>query len=160
MLLKTLMFEWLPVARRWWTYYGDDQPLMVYRLPMHWIFINTCAITFAAVLVFVLRRFAFDNDERYSVLFVFIYPMGLVGSYLTVNAPVGTLLNSTDNVAIVSVGAIATIFLCLFMVEMCGRIVVGTTQANSLSFLRFRKDLQPAADSAATSDAEEPSSVS
>jgi hypothetical protein len=135
-ILKTFVFEWLPIARRWWVYYGDDQPLMLYRLPLHWIFINTAAITLGAVVVYLLKRFAFGNDDRYSPIYAFVYPMGLIGSYFTMNAPVGTLLNATDNLALVTLGALATIFLCLFTVEMCGRVIVGSTQTDSLSFLR------------------------
>jgi hypothetical protein len=144
-LLKTFVFEWLPITRRWWMYYGDDQPLMLYRLPMHWIFINTCAITLGAVMVYVLKRFAFDNDDRYSPVFAFVYPMSLVASYFTMNAPVGTLLNATDNLTLVTLGAVATILLCVFTLEMCGRVVVGSTQADSLSFLRPSAAEQPVA---------------
>ena len=143
LLVKAFFFELLPIARRWWVYYGEDQPLMVYRLPMHWIFINTCAISFAAVLVFVVKRFAFGDDERYSPLLTLIYPMGLVASYFATNAPVGTLLNGSDNLALVTVGALATITLCVFTMEMCGRVVVGTTLAGSLSFLRFGMAREP-----------------
>ena len=134
-VLKAFAFELFPIARHWWVYYGNDQPLMLYRLPMHWIFINATAITVGAALVFMLKVFVFKNDDRYSPVFAFVYPMGLIASYFTMNAPVGTMLNGTDSLVLVTLGALATIFLCVFTMEMCGRVVVGSTQADSISIL-------------------------
>lgn len=136
LLVKAFLFELIPIWRYWWQYYGEDQPLMFWRLPMHWLFINTAALLFACTVVFFLQQFGFKNDDRYSPVYALVYPMALFGSYFMTNLPVGFALNSTqDNLLYTNVAALITIGLCMLKLELCGRAVVTYTNTGEFSLL-------------------------
>jgi hypothetical protein len=136
LLVKAFLFELIPIWRYWWQYYGEDQPLMFWRLPMHWLFINTASLLFACTVVFFLQRFGFNDDDRYSPVYALVYPMALFGSYFMTNLPVGFALNSTqDNLLLTNAGALITIGLCMLKLELCGRAVVTYTNTGQFSLL-------------------------
>lgn len=144
-LLKAFIFELVPIWRYWWQYYGDDQPMMIYRLPLHWVFINTSSIVLGAVVVYLLQKYAFNNDDRYSPVYAFVYPMALISSYFATNTPVGVTLNMTDdNLLLTTFGGLLTIFLCVAILELCGRAVVGSTRSGVTALPLFLSRSWPA----------------
>jgi hypothetical protein len=63
-------FEPVPVSVfRWWNYYGDNQPLQFFGIPIWWFFVNAMVIVGLAMLFAVLRKHVLTADWQ-SVAFV------------------------------------------------------------------------------------------
>jgi hypothetical protein len=63
------VFEPIPVALDWWTYYGDNQPLKVLGIPMWWWFANAAAVVGTAAVFAALRKHVFTADWQ-SIFFI------------------------------------------------------------------------------------------
>ena len=125
------VFELYPVHARWWFYYGDGQPLAILGLPLYWSFCAVMAVMCTSAASFlIVKHFV---GERRSWVTIFTLPLGVVGFHMAVVFPVHTTISSTTNLAVTTIGALATIALALSMLALMGQIVIRVQAATKSS---------------------------
>lgn len=119
-----LVFEPLPILNGWWTYYGANQPVKFFGLPIWWAFANTAGwlVTGAVIHLLISRRVL----SGAGTLAVFpLLPVVFMGAHTMLAFPVYVALNSTDSLLVVNLVQLGTIALSLAAVWICGRLVGG-----------------------------------
>jgi hypothetical protein len=104
-------FEFVPISRGWWMYYGDNQAMRVLGFPMWWWVLNSyCLFVIAAGLHQVRRRLL---TNRSSWLIIPMVPMALFAVHGAAAIPIFTALNSTTNTTITTLATLASMVLAL-----------------------------------------------
>jgi hypothetical protein len=117
-----LAFEPLPIRNGWWTYYGPNQPLKFFGLPIWWAFANTGGWLVAGAIMHVLisRRVL----AGVGTLAIFpLMPVIFMGSHTMMAFPIYVALNSSDSTLVTNAVQLATIALSLAAVWASGRLV-------------------------------------
>jgi hypothetical protein len=107
-------FEPIPVgAMKWWFYYGDNQPLRFFGIPIWWFFVNALAVVGVAVIFAVVRKHVLTADWQ-SLAFVpaalFVCGGLHISAGIPVYAAIGSGLSSafTIPLSLVSCGLAVT----------------------------------------------------
>lgn len=116
-------FEFVPISRGWWMYYGDHQALRVLGFPMWWWVANGYCLFGIATLLHHLRRKVLTGGR--AVLLIPIYPMALFALHGAVAIPVFTALNSTDSTVVNTLAALLTMALAVTNMWLISRFAVG-----------------------------------
>jgi hypothetical protein len=116
-------FEFVPIHRGWWQYYGDNQALRVLGFPMWWWVLNSFCLFVIATLFHHLR--ARLLTRRTSVLLIPMVPLALFAVHGAAAIPIFTALNSTDNRVITTLASLASMLLALIGMWLAGKAAVG-----------------------------------
>jgi hypothetical protein len=119
-----LVFEPLPILNRWWVYYGGNQPLKFFGLPIWWAFANTAAwLMVGALLHTLLRRGFLDGPRALAILP--LLAVTYIGAHTTLAFPIYLALNSSDSRVVTNLGQLATIAVSLAAIWTCGRLLTA-----------------------------------
>jgi hypothetical protein len=117
-----LVFEPLPILNGWWTYYGPNQPLKFFGLPLWWAFANTAAwLVVGAIFHTLLSRRLLTGAGTLAILP--LLPVVYMGAHTMLAFPLYVALNSSDSVLVTNLAQLVTIGLSVAAVWMCGRLV-------------------------------------
>jgi hypothetical protein len=120
------LFEWTPLHRRWFTYYGSAQPLQFGGFPpAWWWFVDALSVFGVAVMIVLLRRHGVLTD-RTAVLVVPLIPVTLFAVHGSAAMPAFAAMSSTTNIAVTTVCSLGSIGLALLSIHIY-QAVVGTT---------------------------------
>lgn len=117
-----LLFEPLPILNGWWTYYGPNQPLKFFGLPIWWGVANTAAWLVTGTILYVLlsRRLLAGIG---TLAVIPLLPLIYMGSHTMMAFPIYVALNSSDSVVVTNLAQLATIAAAIAAVWACGRLV-------------------------------------
>lgn len=117
-----LLFEPLPILDGWWTYYGPNQPLKFFGLPIWWGVANTAAwLVTGTILHVLLSRRLLSGPGTLAI--VPLLPLIYMGSHTMMAFPVYVALNSTDSLVVTNLAQLVTIVAAVAAVWVCGRSV-------------------------------------
>ena len=116
-------FEFLPLQRGWWNYYGAHQPLEILRFPMWWWVVNSQAIFGLAVLLHHLRRRVFTSNLT-APLVIPTMPLLLLFVHGGPAIPVFLAVGSTIDQRTINLAGLASMALGLGGMWVYGRLAV------------------------------------
>jgi hypothetical protein len=123
----TCLFELYPLHQRWWVYYGANQPLPIGGFPLYWAFVNSMTLmSMAALNHLLLKNFL---GAKHTWVLVFSIPVSLICVHMPVVFPAQSALNSTWSLVVTIPASLATIALSLALLQLLGRLVARTGQA-------------------------------
>jgi hypothetical protein len=115
-------FEWLPIHRGWWTYYGANQPLMPTGFPPAWWWFVDAQCIFGIATVLLLVRRSGILTERTGALLMPIVPMTLFAAHGSASIPAFTAISSSVSLTVTTAGALASIGLAVMNVWLLSRL--------------------------------------
>jgi hypothetical protein len=120
-------FEPIPVSVfGWWTYYGDNQPLKFFGIPIWWFFVNAMVIVGVAAVFAVLRRHVLTADWQ-TVVFV---PGGLFvcgALHHSAGIPAYTAIGSGWSIAVTVPLSLVSCGLAVLWTYLLARLVAAPT---------------------------------
>jgi hypothetical protein len=122
-------FEPIPVhVMDWYRYYGDNQPLQFFEIPIWWFFVNAMAVVGIAVIFALIRKHVLTADWQ-SVVFV---PGALLvcgGLHHSAGIPVYTAIGSGWSSAVTIPMSLLSCGLAVVWVYLLARLVAtGATE--------------------------------
>ena len=121
-IMAAACFEPLLIRTDMWTYYGGNQPVKFFGLPLWWCFVNAHAFFLTAALFHFLRTRILT--DRQSYVLAFLFPVVLPMTYGAA-LPIFTALNTTDNRLITNAAGVLTMGIAAMNVRLCGRLLAG-----------------------------------
>ncbi|HEX4247583.1 MAG TPA: hypothetical protein VH008_06930 [Pseudonocardia sp.] len=119
-----LAVEPIPIHLGWWVYYGPNQPLMFFGLPIWWGFANSAsALVAGAILQLLISRRILTGVATLAIFP--LLPAVFMGADTMMALPLYVALNSTDSALVANIAQLVTIALSLAAVCVCGRLLVG-----------------------------------
>lgn len=117
-----LVFEPLPILNGWWVYYGANQPLKFFGLPIWWGFANSAAwLVVGAVLHLLISRRILSGA---GLLAIFpLLPVIYMGAHTMMAFPLYVAINGSHSVVVTNLAQLVTIALSLTAIWVCGRLV-------------------------------------
>jgi hypothetical protein len=117
-----LLFEPLPILNGWWTYYGANQPLKFFGLPIWWAFANTAGWLVTGVIMHLLISRRVLAGAGMLAIFP-LMPVIFMGAHTTLAFPIYVALNSSASLVVTNLAQLFTIALSLAAIWICGRLV-------------------------------------
>ncbi|MCZ4586324.1 MULTISPECIES: hypothetical protein [Rhodococcus] len=122
-------FEPIPVhVMDWYRYYGENQPLKFFGIPIWWFFVNAMVIIGVAMIFAVVRKYVLTADWQ-SVVFI---PAGLLvcgGLHHSAGIPVYTAIGSEWTSAATIPLSLVTCGLAIAWVYLLARLVASPSTA-------------------------------
>ncbi len=119
-----------------WTYYGPNQPLMFFGLPLWWGFANTASwLVTASILDLLITRRVLT---RTGTLAVFpLLPLIFIGADTMMTLPAYLAVNSSHSLLVTNAAQLVTIAVAVWSVWACGKLHSpgGTAQAHTSAAL-------------------------
>jgi hypothetical protein len=126
-VLFAAAFEPVPVHFfKWYRYYGDNQPLQFFGIPIWWFFVNALAVVGVAVVFAALRKHVLTADWQ-SVFFI---PAGLLvcaGLHQSAGVPVYAAIGSGWSSAVTIPASLLSSAIAVVWVYLLARLVAVPT---------------------------------
>lgn len=110
--LAAFLFEPYAIHVGLWTYWGENQPLKVFGLPLWWAFVNPAALMCMSLTIYLIWRNVLGRTRSY--VFVILIPMGLFAFLGSMSAPSFLALGSFATQAATIMWSLLSIALAFF----------------------------------------------
>jgi len=118
-------FEPVPVSGfKWWTYYGDNQPLKFFGIPIWWFFVNALTIVGIAAIFAAVRKHVLTADWQ-SVVFIPASFLVCAGLHQSAGAPVYAAIGSGWSSAVTIPASLLSCGLAVVWVYLLARLVAS-----------------------------------
>jgi hypothetical protein len=122
-VLFAAAFEPIPVhVLKWYTYYGDNQPLKFFGVPSWWFFVNAMTVVGVAAIFAAVRRHVLTADWQ-TMIFI---PAGLLvcaGLHQSGGVPVYAAIGSGWSSAVTIPAALLSCGIAIVWVYLLARLV-------------------------------------
>jgi hypothetical protein len=126
-VLFAASFEPIPVSVfKWYTYYGDNQPLKFFGIPIWWFFVNAMVIVGIAAIFATLRKHVLTADWQ-SVVFIPASLLVCAGLHQSAGVPVYAAIGSGWSSAVTIPAALLSCGLAVVWVYLLARLVASPT---------------------------------
>ena len=116
-------FEPIPVdVVHWWTYYGDNQPLKFFGVPIWWFFVNAMVVVGMAMIFALVRKHVLTADWQ-SVVFIPATLLVCGGLHLSAGIPVYAAIGSGWSSAVTIPMALLSCGIAVVWVNLLARLV-------------------------------------
>jgi hypothetical protein len=115
-----------------WTYYGPNQPLMFFGLPLWWGFANTASwLVTGSILHLLITRRVLTGAGTLAVLP--LLPLIFIGADTMMTLPAYLAVNSSHSLLVTNAAQLVTIAVAVWAVWACGKLHLpdGTAQAHT-----------------------------
>jgi hypothetical protein len=116
-------FEPIPVHMfRWWTYYGENQPLKFFGIPIWWFFVNAMVIVGIAAIFAAVRKHVLTADWQ-SVAFVPASLLVCAGLHESAGVPAYAAIGSGWRSAATVPAALLSCGIAIVWVSLLARLI-------------------------------------
>lgn len=120
-------FEPVPVhVFKWWTYYGDNQPLKFFGIPIWWFFVNAMVIVGIAAIFTAVRKHVLTADWQ-SVAFIPASLLVCAGLHQSAGVPVYAAIGSGWNSAVTIPASLLSCAVAIVWVSLLARLIARPT---------------------------------
>jgi hypothetical protein len=116
-------FEPIPVhVFKWWTYYGDNQPLKFFGIPIWWFFVNAMVIVGIAAIFAAVRKRVLTADWQ-SVVFIPAAYLVCAGLHQSAGVPAYAAIGSGWSGAVTIPASLLSCGIAVVWVYLLARLV-------------------------------------
>lgn len=120
-------FEPIPVhGFKWWTYYGDNQPLKFFAIPIWWFFVNAMVIVGIAAIFAAVRKHVLTADWQ-SAVFIPASLLACAGLHQSAGVPVYAAIGSGWSSAATIPASLLSCGVAVIWVYLLARLVATPT---------------------------------